>query len=227
MVLSTDYPEIVRLSYIAEPFSSLSHMLSAAVALVWGIGLVRRGQGYRPSLCVFLFGAVFLLSMSGVYHLLERDSTARLVFQRLDHAGIWLLIAGSFTPIHMMLFQRFFWRWGVLCMVWTLAISGLTLKSIYFEAISEELGLALYMGLGWLGVLSGIRATQLYGIRKLAPVVVGGIAYSAGAATDYFRWPVVLEGVIGPHEVFHVGVITGLFFHAMFIRQQLELKRSE
>ena len=219
--------DIIALPCFAEPFSSLSHIAAALVVLVWGGALVWRGRGYRSSLALFVFCAVFLLSMSGLYHSATPGSVARRVFQRLDHAGIWLLIAGSFTPVHMLLFERLFWRWGVLSLVWVIAVAGLTLKTVFFEQMSEELGLALYLGLGWFGVVSGVRGLRLYGARELVPVAVGGFAYSAGALVDYLGWPVAVRGVIGPHELFHIGVIAGLFAHMAFIARHLDRRLIE
>jgi channel protein (hemolysin III family) len=119
----------------ADPVSSWTHVLGAALALVMGIWLIRAGRGSllrQVALAVFVCSAVFLLSMSGVFHLLPRHSEAREVVQRLDHAGIFALIAGTFTPAHIMLFHG--WRrWLPLVLVWSCSVVGITLKSIFFE----------------------------------------------------------------------------------------------
>ena len=91
---------------------------------------------------VFAFSCVLLLSISGVYHLLSPGGSGRYVLHRLDHAAIFILIAGSFTPVHAILF-RGPWRWGMLAGVWTMAITGLTLKTVYFTSIPEWFGLLL------------------------------------------------------------------------------------
>ena len=152
-----DY-HVLAIAGFSEPFSSITHLLAAGIFFVLGIVLMHRGRGHTGrivALGIFSFSIVFLLAMSGVYHLLEPGGTARAVLQRLDHAGIFFLIAGTFTPIHALLFTRSL-RWGILLFIWAVAITGITLKSIFFEDMGESLGLALYLGLGWVGALTGI-----------------------------------------------------------------------
>lgn len=209
----------------SEPFSSLSHLLMAGLFLVLGaIFLVRnRGQAARTlSVSVFVFGVVFLLSMSGVYHLLAPGTAPRAVLQRLDHAAIFVLIAASFTPIHVIVFRGIS-RWGVLLLVWTGAIAGITLKTVYFEDVPEGLGTLLYLGLGWVGGLSGYLLYRRFGFTYMLPVVVGGLAYSLGAVLEYARYPELVSGVVGPHETFHVLVLVGIFAHWIFVRRVAEL----
>ena len=208
----------------ADPFSSILHLLAAVVFSVLAFFLVARGRGSAGrmfSLAVFAFSAVFLLSMSGVYHLLALGGTGRMVLQRLDHAGIFLLIAGSFTPLHGIMFKGFK-RWGILALIWTLAITGLTLKVIFFDSIPEWVSLSVYLGLGWLGLLSGYWLGRRFGFAFVKPLLYSGLAYSFGGITEYFRWPVLIPGVIGPHELFHIAVIAGIGYHWHFICRCLD-----
>ncbi len=208
----------------ADPFSSMLHLLAAAVFSVLSFFLVARGRGSVGrmfSLAVFAFSVVFLLSMSGIFHLLPRGGTGRMVLQRLDHAGIFLLIAGSFTPLHSILFTGF-WRWGMLSLVWTLAVAGITLKSIFFDSIPEWLGLSIYLGMGWLGLLSGFLLARRFGWSFAKPLLYSGLAYSLGGITEHFGWPILIPGIIGPHEIFHLVVIAGIGIHWYFIYQCLD-----
>ena len=205
----------------SEPFSSLSHLIAAGIFLSLGIWLMIRGRGNHArvfSLATFVFSVVFLLSMSGVFHLLEPGGSARAVLQRLDHAGIFFLIAGTFTPIHGILFKRSL-RWGVLLFVWTIAITGIVLKSIYFNDIAEWLSLSLYLGLGWVGALTGILLYKRFHFEFIKYLVFGALAYTGGAIFEFLRTPILINGVIGPHEIFHIFVLFGISFHFMFIFQ--------
>lgn len=189
-----------------------------------GLLLIRRGRGDAARVFVlglFVFCCVFLLSMSGVYHLLDHGSTGHTVLQRLDHAGIFAVIAGSFTPIHWLLFTGWA-RWGVLLAIWVLAIAGISLKVIFFNDIPEGLGLASYLALGWIGLASGITLWHRFGFTLIEPLVFSGIAYTTGALLEFLRWPTLIPGVLGPHELLHVGVIAGIAFHFQFLFRVLD-----
>jgi channel protein (hemolysin III family) len=212
-------PSIVSIPGFANPVSSLSHLIGAGVFLLLAFFLIRRGRGdglRMFSLAVFGFGAVFLLSISGVYHLLDPNGAPRHVLQVLDHAAIFVLIAATFTPVHVILF-RGFGRWGMLLLIWTIAAVAISLKSLYFYSMPDWMGTALYLGMGWLGLVSGIALSRRFSLAFVSPMLWGGIAYSVGAVLDTLRWPVLVPGVIQWHEVFHVAVLIGLTFHWAFI----------
>jgi channel protein (hemolysin III family) len=219
--MSAPVAPIVLLSIpgFSEPFSSLSHLAGAVVFAWLGVFLVLRGRGSAGrmvSLAVFAFSCVLLLSMSGVYHLLSPSGVPRYVLHRLDHAAIFILIAGSFTPVHAILF-RGPWRWGMLAAVWTMAITALTLKTVYFDAMPEWLGLLLYLGLGWFGLVSGVAMARRFGFRFIRPVVWSALAYTFGALADFLHWPELVPGIFGAHELFHLAVLAGIAFHWKFI----------
>ncbi len=206
---------IVAIPGFSDPFSSITHLLGAGLFLVLGILLLirrRSGPGQTIALVVFVFGVVFLLTMSGIFHLLTPDTAGRAVFQRLDHAGIFILIAATFTPVHVIQFRGPL-RWGVLVFVWSAAIAGITLKSIYFNDVPEWLSLTLYLGLGWIGALSGYFLYRHFGFEQVKLILWGAFAYSAGAVLEFFRFPVLLPNVIGPHELFHLMVLIGIAAH--------------
>jgi channel protein (hemolysin III family) len=216
MILSM---EIQAFYGILEPFSSISHLIFAIVALFASFYLIKKGRGNGArliSLLIFSFSVVFLYSMSGVYHLLSRGGVAREVLQRLDHAGIWILIAGTFTPLHIILF-RGPWRWAILLFVWTVAITGLTLEVVFFSDFPEWLSLTLFLSLGWVGALSGYKFKSTFHGASLKLLAWGGVSYSIGAIVDFARFPIIWPQFIGPHEVFHIFVILGTLCHWMFI----------
>lgn len=188
-------------------------MVFAALA----VPLLRRGRGDRwrvMSLAMFSFGAVLLLSLSGVYHLLE-PGDAREVLRRLDHAAIFVLIAGTFTPLHTIMF-RGPGRWGVLLLVWTIAAVGISLKMVFFEQMPSSLGLAIYLAMGWIGLYSGVSLSRRYGFQFAQPILWGGLAYTVGGVISVLRWPILIVDVVQAHELFHVAVLIGLGFHWAF-----------
>jgi len=212
-------PLLYSIPGFSDPFSSLSHLAGAGLFAILSILLIRRGAGNAArvaSLVVFSIGSVLLLSISGVYHLVDHDGLPRQVLKVLDHACIFVLIACSFTPPHVILF-RGVGRWGMLLLVWGFAVTAITLKIIFFNTMPEALSLGLYLGMGWLGVISGTALWRRFGFKFVEPLLWGGVAYSIGAVLDFLAWPVLIPGVIQWHEVFHVAVLLGLGFHWAFI----------
>lgn len=202
----------------AEPVSCLTHLIGAAVFLVLGIMLVRRGHGHWgrvTTLGVFAFGCVFLLSISGAYHLLS-PGPAREVLRRLDHAAIFTLIASTITAVHALLFTGP-WRWGMILAIWVMAATAITLKTIFFHSVPEWLSLSMYIGMGWIGLVSGAKLYRRLGLAPLALLFYGGLAYTIGAVLEYLGWPTVIYRAVGPHELFHLAVLAGIFFHWRFI----------
>ena len=214
-------PDLYHFPGFHEPFSALSHLFGAALFSFLGYALLLRGRGERRRLVylgIYAGACVLLFTMSGVYHMMTRGGTARNVLGRLDHSAIFILIAGTFTPVHGLLF-RGFQRWGPLVMIWSAALLGICLKSIFFEDLPEWFSLALYLTMGWFGAYGGILLGRRYGMRFIAPMLWGGVAYSIGAVFEELGWFVVVPGVVHPHEIFHIAVLAGAVCHWYFVWQ--------
>ena len=206
----------------------MTHLFSAPVFLVIGIKMLWKYRGIRSrsvSLLLFVLSVVFLLAMSGVFHLLTPNTDGRYVLQMLDHAAIFTLIASTFTPIHLLHFTGFM-RWGILLIIWATAITGITLKSVYFEDFPELLSLTIYLCMGWLGAITGHQLYKRLGLKTIAPLIYGAMAYTLGATLEFVRYPIIITGVIGPHELFHVLVLIGISFHWQFIDRMARLHKQ-
>jgi channel protein (hemolysin III family) len=140
----------------------------------------------------------------------------------LDHAGIYVLIAGSFTAIHSVLFRGVM-RWGIILLVWVLAVNGIVLGTIFFNDMPEWLSLTFFLGLGWIGVISAAVLWKKKGFYFIRYFVYGGLAYTLGAVLEFFKIPVLIRGVVGPHELFHIAVIMGASFHWLFVLKSIDL----
>lgn len=213
--------ELYHLPGFSEPFSAISHLLGALAFLVLGLMLLRRGRGDRArlvSLGIYAASCVLLMSMSGVYHMTVRGGAAHRVMERLDHDAIFVLIAGTFTPALGILFRGWL-RWGQLVLIWAAAITGITLKTIFFDELVEWLGLSFYLTLGWFGAFSAALLARRHGLAFIRPLLWGGLAYSAGGIADFARWPTLVPRVIAGHEVFHIAVLVGAVLHWRFIWQ--------
>jgi channel protein (hemolysin III family) len=208
---------------LCQPVSSLSHLAGAAVGLMGALPLLRLARGDRDRLlavAVYVFCVVATLGISGVYHSLERGCAARAVMQRMDYLAIWLLIAGTFTAVHGVMFKGN-WRSGALTFIWSYAAVALLLQVLWFRVFSGVTGLVLYLGLGWVGAFSVIKLGRQLGYRVVRPLWFAGIAYSTGAILEATGHPTVIAHWVGPHEIFHLAVIVGVALHWTFIRRLL------
>jgi channel protein (hemolysin III family) len=202
-----------------EPINAFLHLGAAVVFSVLGIQLLRKNRGdfqRVAMLGVFAFASVIMLSISGVYHMLTSGGSGSEVMLRLDHAAIFVLIAGTFTPIHGLLFRGIV-RWVGIVIMWIIAATGVTLVTIFFESMPRGLGTGLYITMGWLASGSLIFVWRRRGFRFIGLVFAGGVAYTAGAILLGIRWPTLIPGIFGPHELWHIMVILGISLHWKFI----------
>ena len=145
----------------------------------------------------------------------------------MDHAAIYLLIAGSYTPFCYNMFSGF-WKWGLLAIVWSLALLGVILKILFMKA-PRWLSTSMYLLLGWLVVI-GIREMLLkLPVGALVWLSAGGILYTLGAVVYARKILDLVPGKFGFHEVWHIFVILGALAHFRGrdrLRRSLSLKSS-
>lgn len=196
---------------MTDPVSTLTHGLGAVVFALLALELLWCGRGSAgrvAALAVFAGSAVLLLAASAAFHAAPTGSTVRTVLQRVDHAAIFVLIAGTATPIHAIRFRGLM-RWGMIALLWAVAAAGIAVKMVYFDRVPEWLGVTLYLAMGWMGLGAMIGTWRAWGLRAALWMVAAGLAYTAGAVVEITGWPRLSAGW-GPHEVFHVFVLLGL-----------------
>ncbi len=202
-----------------DPINSWTHLFGALAVCVLLIKLFRKGalgRKYPVPIIIFGFSCIFLLSMSGVYHLLPRETTSRYILRILDHAGIFLLIAGTLIAVHEFLFSGLM-KWGVIILASVIAAVGITFGTIYFDELPSYMTHSIYLVFGWLGLVSIIGIWKLKNTISIKYLLYGGLAYSFGAVIDLFQYPVLISGYFGAHELFHIGVLIGVTYHWLFI----------
>jgi len=216
-------PPLGTIPGFCQPVSSLSHLAAALVALGGTLSLLRlaRGNSARTvALAVYAFCVIMVLAVSGTYHSLAEGGSPRAIMQRLDHYAIWLLIAGTFTAVHGVMHEGV-WRRRLLSFVWSYAALGIAAQMVWFPIFSGPLGLALYLGLGWVGIVSVVKLGREIGFAAVRPLWYAGVVYSAGAIFEALREPVLVRNWVGPHEIFHFAVVMGVALHWTFIRRLL------
>jgi len=184
------------------------------------------GRAHPIPILIFGFSSIFLLSMSGVYHLLPRETTARHVLRILDHAGIFLLIAGTLISVHEVIFSGLM-KWGVIILASVIAALGITFGTIYFDDLPTYVTHSVYLAFGWLGMVSIIEIWRLKKAISIRYLLYGGLAYTVGAIIDWVQVPVINPGYFGAHELFHVAVLIGVAYHWVFLLESIKTVDNE
>jgi hemolysin III len=202
------------LKRLREPVNGLSHLLAAAVAVAGLIALLITGSsstGKEVSLLIYGCTLVLLFSTSATYHLVTASPRVIGMLRKVDHAAIYLLIAGSYTPFCYNMFTGF-WRWGLLAIVWSLAILGVTL-SIFIMRAPRWLNTAIYLILGWLVILGIRELLAALPVGALVWLSAGGLLYTLGALIYTTKILNLVPGKFGSHEIWHIFVILGALAH--------------
>ena len=185
------------------------HGFAFVAALVVGVLLIVFSPAPRvlPA-AVFAATAALMLGTSTLYHRVTWSPSARLWMRRADHAGILLLIAGTYTPVALISLSGA-WRTTVLAVVWAGVLAAAISKFCWVGAprwVSAIVGVAL----GWIGVITLPQLAHREGIAPVILLAAGGLAYTAGAVVYALRRPDPLPRVFGYHELFHAMTIVAL-----------------
>lgn len=210
----------IPLAGFREPLSSISHLIGALVFAAIGILLLHRGRGDRLrmiSLGVMAYVCIQMLFVSSLYHM-HWPGPNRDFLLRLDVAGIFLVIAGSVTPVHVILFDGVE-RWAPLAVAWIAAIGGLFLRIRYFDSLPAGAGTVIFLALGWSTSVTAVVLWRRYGWKFIQFAVLSGLAYTVGAITLLLHQPTMIGGVLGPHELWHMAVLAALAMHWRFVFQ--------
>jgi hemolysin III len=199
---------------LREPVSGLTHLAGVLLALIALIVLLTRAAGRLDQLVAFgIFGLslIALYSASALYHLLPVSPAATARLRRLDHITIFILIAGTYTPVCMLALEGG-WRAGLLGLVWTLALCGVALKLLWMES-PRWLSVGVYLAMGWLAVIAASAIFRAIPYGGIAWILGGGLVYSAGALIYALKRPNLVPGVFGFHELWHLFVLAGSACH--------------
>ena len=201
-----------------EPVNGLTHAFSAvvsAVVLVWMLVIPPGGWGGKLALTVYGLSLVGMFSASASYHLAVVSEAALRRLRKLDHSAIYLLIAGTYTPICLHFFSDF-WRWGLLGTIWGMALIGIVVKLFVIRA-PRWVTAGIYLLMGWLSILAVRQMLAAMPAAAIVWLVLGGVFYSLGALIYILKKPDPLPGVFGFHEIWHIFVMLGAFSHLVVV----------
>jgi len=193
------------------------HACTAPLALANSIVLLifAPGAGLKLACIVFGISAVVLFGHSAFYHLINWSPKARDIMRRMDHSNIFLLIAGTYTPLSVALLPG---RTAllVLLIVWIGAIGGIFL-SVFRPNAPRWLYVPFYVALGWVAIWFLPSFWRAGGPAIVWLIIAGGIAYTIGALCYGLRWPNPWPRIWGFHEFFHTGTLIGYACHAVAV----------
>ncbi len=186
----------------------LFHLWALFGSVVAGAVLVILADGALATVSSWIYAAALaaMFGASALYHRFPwRSAARRLWARRLDHAMIFVFIAGSYTPFALLRFHGTT-RWLVLVLVWAGAALGLVLELAWLDS-PRWLKAVAYLTVGWVGVLAAPQLFSAVGVASAILLIVGGSLYTCGAFVYASKWPDPLPRTLGFHEVFHLLVV--------------------
>ncbi|MFK5634904.1 MULTISPECIES: hemolysin III family protein [unclassified Ornithinimicrobium] len=202
-----------------ERFNTVSHIVGACFALAGAALLVtqaaEQGDPWKVvGFSVYGFSLVTLFVSSALHHGLDRGETFNDVLRTLDYTSVFLLIAGTVTPLVLVLFRTTY-GWTVFGVVWAIAVLGIVMRSVWRQ-LPKYVTNTLYISLGWLTVLLvGGDVTLPWGALGL--MAAGGVVYSVGFVVFVLERPNPRPGVFGFHELWHAMVVAAAALHFLLM----------
>lgn len=157
------------------------------------------------SMAVYGLSMLELYTVSAIYHLGRWSKSQRRRMRALDHANIFVLIAGTYTPLCVNILSGWL-RVAILCTIWLLAISGVWI-AVFRPQTPRIISTLLYIGMGWVAILALPAFLSLLPWTATGLLISGGLLYTTGGLVYAWRWPNPFPRVFGYHEVFHLFVI--------------------
>jgi hemolysin III len=202
-----------------ERFNTVSHLFAACFAIVGAALLIVQasvqGDPWKiVGFAVYGLSIVTLFVSSALHHGIDRGPRVNEVLRTLDYDSVFLLIAGSVTPLVLVLFRNPY-GWTVLGAVWAIAAVGIVARSL-LRQLPKYVTNTLYIALGWLTVLL-VGAAASMPIGALVLMAASGLLYSAGFVVFVIERPNPWPGVFGFHEIWHLVVVVAAFLHYLLM----------
>jgi hemolysin III len=199
---------------LREPANGLTHLAGTVLAAVALVALVRVGIATGNALAligltVFGLSQLALYIASTLHHSLRLSSTAEARLLRFDVAMVFVLIAGTYTPVCLIALHHL-WRWGLLGLVWALVLGGLLFTHRWMRA-PRWLSTGYYVAIGWVGLLAAPALFRTLPTAGVVWMLAGGAVYTVGALIFICERPRLVPGVFESHALWHLCVLGGSF----------------
>ena len=207
-----------------EPTSGFTHLFAAIVGILWVVWLVALTIDDPPimiTMLIYGFGMVFLYFASAFYHLNNGSPETIRMLLRFDLVGIYLLIAGTYTPIAYF-FLEGNWRWMLLGGVWIPTIAGIIYTIFFHERQPKQKDqmFFFYLGIGCIGILGTPYFVRILPTGALVLIILGGITYAIGSVIYSIEKP-NLHRYFNAHDLWHIFVMLGNSFFFIAILQYI------
>ena len=207
---------------IREPGSAITHFIAMMMTIFAAIPLlvktgIRSGSQNFTAMCIFVASMILLYGASATYHSVDLTGRSLRVFRKIDHMMIFVLIAGSYTPICLIVLGGQL-GYTMLAVVWGIALAGMLIKALWITC-PKWFSSVIYIAMGWVCVFA---FGQLYTTLPHAAflwLLVGGIIYTVGGVIYALKLPIfnAKHKDFGSHEVFHLFVMAGSLCHFIFM----------
>ncbi len=204
--------------HIKDPGSAITHFVGMLMAIFAAIPLLiqaakERDSVYLISLTVYAISMVLLYAASTTYHTFDISKKVNTILKKIDHMMIFVLIAGSYTPICLLVLDR---NIGIplLMLVWGIAIVGILIKAFWVYC-PKWVSSVLYIGMGWTCVLAFGQMLNELSRAEFGWLLAGGIIYTIGGIIYALKLPIfnMKHKNFGSHEIFHLFVMGGSACH--------------
>lgn len=210
--------ERMTLGRMQNPIRGFLHGGAAVAALIGTIYLVSRAWGSTAAIIgslVFGFALLVMYTVSSLYHSIPWGADWKRRLQRVDHSMIYLVVAGTFTPIAIAGLEGAA-VWWCLGLVWSIAIVGISLKFLR-PHVGTGLSVTLQLVMGWTVILWITQIWDSLGPGAIALIAIGGLFYTVGTVVFMTKRPKLFPRTFSYHELFHVFVILASVFHFLAI----------
>lgn len=214
--------QVLKMKEPANTWTHLIPFMASIGGLIYIIAKTHENSAKLITMTIYAVTLILLFGASSIYHWLRVNPRIELVLRKLDHMAIYLLIAGSYTPVFFY-GLRGGWRWVMLASVWSLALLGLFLK-IWAINAPRKLSTALYVLLGWIALVPFVKLIHSLPLAAILLMFLGGVSYTVGAVIYARKELRLLPKRFGFHEVFHLFVALGGMLHfIMMVRYVLPM----
>ena len=207
---------------IREPGSAITHYIGMMLAMIAAVPLLIKATYSQDvkhviAMLIFIISMILLYGASTLYHSVNLTGNALKIFKKIDHMMIFVLIAGSYTPVCMLVLDKA-QGYPLLALVWGTAIAGMIMK-LFWVTCPKWVSSVVYIAMGWECIFVFRPLLDTLPVGAFVWLLVGGIIYTVGGVIYALKIPVLdkIHKYFGLHEIFHLFVMGGSFCHFMFM----------